>query len=901
MPDRDLDAVALELSTEAAPAPASLRSEVNALGRALGKQIEVLSGTTAFELTESIRLWAKETRKEKAADGARTTALRDRLRELSTKEAEGLVSAFTLYFHLVNVAEERQRARANAAREATSSAEHPRRESLVALVGNLKSQGFSFEESVALLARVKLHLTFTAHPTETRRRTVRQHLEQIDRTLERNDQDELFARVGLLWCTQEMRVSRPTVEDEVRGSLHYLPSVLWYTLPRFVKGLERAVFEHYGKRARLSPPFVFRSWIGGDRDGNPNVVAEVTDWAQSYAQKQAVSGYINELESLVRDLSLSSGRARFSPEIQTRLNAALEKTSTTDHAGDEPLRALCRRMQRRLQADGSTGAPVDSPYEGQAEFFADVALLGDALISIGMPDAEQCLVRPLEVRARSFGLDLVALDLREESRAHTEAVAELFSAAKLRDDYASLLPMERETLLANELQSPRPLASIGYKPVCRALNVALDSLGVWRSRGAYVVSMTRSAADILEVFVLAREVGLYRPNEALPFDVVPLFETLADLENAPETVMRMLAQPVFAAHIKSRGVLEVMIGYSDSNKDAGFLAANWALYRAQEAIASVAKTFGVPVCFFHGRGTSTARGGGSAGRALASLPPGTVGYRMRLTEQGEALSDRYSHDEFAHRHLEQLFFHLSMAAARDERGNHADIPTDWREALNEAAHLSTAAYRALLATPRFFEFYEQFTPIREIGALKIASRPVYRSGRVRELRDLRAIPWVMSWSQVRLPVPSFFGLAEGLASLPVALRRRMLAQWPFFASTLDSAATALGKSDPLIAAEYLNLVEPSLGDTFYARLLRAFDETRALLEETFESALLAKHPTLARQIDLRNPYIDPIGRIQVELLRRLRACSSEDPIRPDLERALMGSLVGVAAGLRNAG
>jgi len=901
MPYPNTDA-GIELGSEAAPAPAPLRSEVSALATALGQKIFTLSGARLFELAEGVRLSVKELRKSigtTSGDASPSAqALREKLASLSVEDADGLVSAFSLYFHLINVAEERQRARVNHEREANSTLEHPRRESFMAMVGSLKASGFTYEEVSELLARVQLHLTFTAHPTETRRRTVRLHLEQMEQALERKQADEVTARVGLMWSTRESREARPSVRDEVRGSLHYLPMVLWQTLPRLVEGLQEAVFAHYGKRPTLPPPVVFRSWIGGDRDGNPNVVADVTDWAQGYARKLAVRGHVKELDALTHKLSISSQRVAFPPEMLARLEVACGSLPTAERIADEPLRNLCRLIVLKCNAVelGEEGA-----YASTEALLADLGLVAEALHALGLPDVERVFVRPVQVRVQTFGLDLVSLDLREESRSHTEAVAELFAASGVTEGYASLSADEREKLLAAELNSRRPLAPVGWEPKTRTLRVALDSLRAWRARGAYVVSMTRSAADMLEVILLAREVGLFTPGEALPFDVVPLFETLADLENAPGTVQRLLSQPVFAAHVKKRGGLEIMIGYSDSNKDAGFLSANWALYRAQEEITAQAQKFGVTVWFFHGRGTSTARGGGSAGRALASLPPGTVGYRMRLTEQGEALSDRYSHPEFAHRHLEQLLYHLSLAAARDVKNVHGDVPENWREAMIKAAATSTEAYRALLAIPGFFEFYEQFTPIREIGALKIASRPVYRSGRVRELRDLRAIPWVMSWTQVRLPVPSFFGVAEGLKTMPVELRREMLAKWPFFASTLDSAATALGKADLLVAQEYLSLVEPALAEKFYPKLRAAFDDARALLEETFETRLLAKHPTLARQIDLRNPYVDPIGRIQVELLRRVRACGADDPQRAELERVLMGSLVGVAAGVRNAG
>ena len=495
----------------------------------------------------------------------------------------------------------------------------------------------------------------------------------------------------------------------------------------------------------------------------------------------------------------------------------------------------------------------------------------------------------------------MTLDLREESRAHGAAVAELMRVGGVCEDYEALDRDAREALLTRELASARPLAPIGHVPTTRALEVALGALRVWRARGAYVVSMTHAPSDLLEVMVLAREVGLYRPQAALPFDIVPLFETLADLESGAATVTRLLDNPLFLAHVRGRRGLEVMIGYSDSNKDAGFLAANWALFKAQESITAAARPFDVKVWFFHGRGTSTARGGGSAGRAIASLPPGTVGARLRLTEQGEALADRYSQPDLAYRNLEQLLFHLGQAAARDARDDGAALDPAWREALEQASRASAAAYRALFAQPGFFEFYEQLTPIREIGVLQIASRPVYRSGRVREITDLRAIPWVMSWSQIRLPLPAFFGVAEGLATIPLPLRRQLFRAWPFFASTLDSAATALGKGDPEVTRGYLRLCDPQLGERFFPVLADAYARARATLEETFESPLLARHPVLARQIELRDPYIDPISQLQIELLARYRAAAADAPERPRLERALMMSIIGIAAGLRNAG
>ena len=884
-----------------------LRREVGELGRALGDAIRTLSGERLYEHEEAARALTKDARRGDAA--AANGQLRTLIGALSLDDAEGLVRAFSVYLHLANTAEERHRMRINAARDATSLPEAPRRESLMALVAALKNEGWSYADAVALLASLRLHLTFTAHPTETRRRTVRHHLAEIAGALDhlqsgaRGARDELQARVALLWGTSELHSARPTVEDEARGGLVYLPTVLWSVIPRLVGELERAVEALYGARPTLPPPVVFRSWIGGDRDGNPNVLPDVTRWAQDFARGEAIGLYTAELDRLARDLSVSQQRVHLPESLRQEIDDVLSSIDIPAALADEPFRCLCVGMRAKLRALGGPDK-AHPTYQETRDLLADLKTVGDGLRRIGLGGAANAQVRPLELRAQVFGLDLVTLDLREESRAHATAVAELLRVGGVCADYVALDRDAREALLLNELKSARPLAPVGHQPTTQALKVALGALQVWRARGAYVVSMTHAPSDLLEVMVLAREVGLYRPAAALPFDVVPLFETLADLEGAGAIIGRLLANPLFLAHVRGRGGLEVMIGYSDSNKDAGFLAANWALYKAQETITAAARPLGVPVWFFHGRGTSTARGGGSAGRAIASLPPGTVGARLRLTEQGEALADRYSQVDLAHRNLEQLLFHLGEAAARDvrhARDDHAALDPAWRAALEQASQASATAYRALFKQPGFFEFYEQLTPIREIGALKIASRPVYRSGRVRDITDLRAIPWVMSWTQVRLPLPAFFGVGEGLETIPLPLRRELFKRWPFFASTLDSAATALGTADPEITRHYLRLCTPELGERFFPLLRDAYGRARAALEETFEAPLLARHPMLARQIDLRDPYIDPISHLQIELLARYRTTPADAPDRPRLERALMMSILGIAAGLRNAG
>ncbi len=883
-----------------------LKREVDVLGRALGKAIRTLSGPRIFELEEQVRELTKSLRQGYSLEARQQ--LLEIVRGLSLSEAENVIRAFSTYFHLVNLAEERHRVRVNREREKNSTPEAPRGESFLALVGALKQQGLSYDQTVDLLSRLRLHLTFTAHPTETRRRTQRHPLHEIEKLLDSlylddlttaADSSALDARVALLWGTSELRKSRPSVEDEVKGGLFYITSTLWKAVPRLVDGLERAVEAHYGQRPNLSPPLVFRSWIGGDRDGNPNVLPAVTSWAQTYARETALRRFVEDVDALIRDLSLSDERVTITHELRLALEDHAKRLALPERFQGEPYRQFGMGLRYKLRA--LLGEQPGPGYSSTGEFVGDLGKAERSLEQLGLREIARACLKPIRLNAEAFGLDLVSLDLREESRALTEAAAELLKIGGVHEQYAALPPQQREALLTRELATARPLAPVGYRPQSKSLQTALEALRNWKARGAHVVSMTHYPSDLLEVMLLAREVGLFRPGRALPFDVVPLFETLDDLQNAPEVVARLLDNPVFRAHVQGRGGLEVMIGYSDSNKDAGFLAANWALYRAQEAITRVAQERGVTVYYFHGRGTSTARGGGTAGRAIASLPPGTVGSRMRLTEQGEALADRYAHPELAYRNLEQMLYHMALASARDLYGQARPLKPEWLEAMERAAERSTQVYRELLLRPGFFEFYEQLTPIREIGALNIASRPVYRSGRVREIKDLRAIPWVMSWTQVRLLLPGWYGLAEGLQEIPLALRQEMFEQWPFFATTLDSAAIALAKADLGIAREYLRLVKPELAERFFPDIARSFEQTKAILEETFQNTLLFKHPVLARQTELRNPYVDPISLVQVELLERYRRTPPEAPERTGLERALMLSLLGIAAGLRNAG
>ncbi|WP_034384493.1 phosphoenolpyruvate carboxylase [Deinococcus sp. YIM 77859] len=825
----------------------NIRSDVNVLGRTLGQVLKEQEGEAFFDLVERTRALVREVRA-----GGNDTELRELLASLDARTAGNLVRAFTWYFQLVNLAEEHERVRVLSSRQGV------RPQSLEEALTELREQGVSAEEAEALLARLNLGLTFTAHPTEMRRRTVRSHLVEIARDLphlEGEALERVAAHVEALWGTPELRRLKPTVLDEVKGGLHYVASIA-QALPELQRDLRRAFQRVYGRATSAVLPLSFSSWMGGDRDGNPFVTPEATREALTLHRERA------------RDLLLAAVRQAYTDLSQENL--------------DPPDQTSYRTELRALYGAVRDGEPVD--------LLPRLEALRARLEEDGQHRSADLLLTPLLTVARVFGQHLVSLDIREHSAQVGAAVARLLAEAGGEPNYLNLPEHAKQEVLTRELRSRRPLWPAGEAlpeeleraigPI-REVQAATRLVGA-RAFGRYIISMSESVSDVLEPLLLAREVGF----RVLP---VPLFETLDDLTRAPQIVWELLALPEYR-RVLGEDVQEIMLGYSDSNKDAGFLAANWALHEAQRTISDVCRRAGVRWRFFHGRGTSIGRGGGPASRAILGQPAGTIDAGIRITEQGEALADKYSHPVLARRNLEQALYGLLLAAARPAQ----NPPAEWTEALARAAHASARAYRALVNDPEFLPFFEAVTPIHEIARLNIASRPVRRSG-APTLSNLRAIPWVMSWTQNRANLPGWYGLAEGLREIGPDLARQMYAQWPFFRTVLDNAQMSLAKSDFLIFAEYLRLAEPS---RLARKLADAYHETVRRVQEAVGGELLANEPRLRESIGLRNPYIDPIHRIQAELLRRAR---SEEGGLDRYERPLLLSLQGIAAGVRNTG
>ena len=950
-----------------------LKADVDFLGTALGDVLRELEGERLFNLVERVRAATKRMRAPDAAatrdaaaapdagwprDGARPPGatgsdgasapheapeapdaaaapdagaadVRRLIAGQDTATAERLLRAFTVYFQLINLAEEIHRVRVNRLREAGSSIAAPRPESIAAAVASLREQGWSRAQVRAFIEGLDVRLTLTAHPTEVKRYTVRLKLERIARALrtlgerdlspqqEGTLRREIYAEIATLWQTRELFAQKPTVLDEVKSALYYFGRSLLETVPRLMQDMEDALDASFGSDRRVPLPAVvgFRSWIGGDRDGNPNVTPGVTREAFRLQAETALGAYLGDVDALVQRLSQWDRRVTLTKAFRDDLRGLMEREGAPERFLGEPYRQklsfvhrFLTRERGALEGDRPRGrSAVEGDrsrggYQGGAAAYADDLSLIESTLEQGQGGrAARAFVRPAIYRATAFGFHLAPIDLREHSSVHERAVAQLLRFAGVQPAYEALDEEARIDLLAAELASPRPLAPAGAELGAEAERSLAFLREVRRARrrfgpdavGSYIVSMTEGVSDVLEVLVLAKEGGV------ADLDATPLFETEADLDAAPAVIRRLFAIPVYREHVRRRGLQEVMIGYSDSNKDAGFLSANWALYRAQDGIAEVCREAGVPLRIFHGRGTSIGRGGGPTGQAILAQPPGSLGGRMRITEQGEALSERYADPDLAHRHLEQVVHAFILSSARDA-GELPELPARFRDAMGAAATAARGRYRELLERDGFLDFYHTVTPIEEISRLNIGSRPARRAGS-RSLENLRAIPWVFSWTQCRANLPGWYGLGSGLAALPDGLPAEMVREWPFFRAIVDFAQMSLAKADMGVFQRYLELVPGELAERFWPLIHDEYERSVAQVERATGSTLLEHDATLARSIELRNPYVDPISYVQVELLERLRGLPPDSPERADLEYAVLVSLIGIAAGMRNTG
>jgi phosphoenolpyruvate carboxylase len=909
----------------------TLAGQIRELGHILGDTIVKLEGKAIFDLEEKLRLLAKTSR---AGDAQAEKDLRAAVQKLTPAEAARMAMAFTVYFELVNLAEETHRVQILRRRRHAQYAvpgTPPMKETIWAALRELKEQGVPPETVQQILDQLSIELVFTAHPTEAKRRTMLNKLQRLSHRLQNPEaliDDEvtgienpraLEREVTSLWLTDRSRSARPEVTDEVLTGLWYFDTTLWNTLPLLRDELERALADTYPGLKAPARWITFGSWMGGDRDGNPNVTPAVTAKTLMLHRQLALDKIEDSLRELSRLLSVSSRLDEISPELEKMValgeDASPKLKALHDRYPHEPYRLVLSALRTRIQEAEKSESPemlLSTDNVASTLKTQDVAEVLNVIThsletNRGALLAEGELSR-LRQQVTLFGLSVARLDLRQHSMRHESAMAELLKSVNVCPDYAALSEDEKLALLKTVLAAPAPKLTGGYTPettdVIGSLAVIKRAIELFgpECAGVYVISMTHDLSDIIEVQVFLHLVGVQ-------LDIAPLFETLGDLEAAPGILNAMFDYEPYRAHLKARGDhQQIMLGYSDSNKDCGYLTANWALFQAQETIADVCKKRDLTFTLFHGRGGSIARGGGPAAKAILAQPCGCYDAKIRVTEQGEVLSTRYHDPDLAFRIIEQMAYGVLLGAAAARQDN--PVPEAWRTAMTEMSKLAYNAYEALVHKDReFIEFWKVATPIDEIGGLKLGSRPTFRRATT-SVEDLRAIPWVFSWMQSRFVFPGWYGLGSALEQFAAKspanadLLKTMYHEWMFFKATIDNAQLTLLKADMQIALQYAKLVsDEAIRERMFNIIATEFSRTEhAILAITGQKALLENEPVLARSVQLRNPYIDPLNYIQVEMIRRLRGLTDKTTPEADELRAVIELTInGVSGGLKNTG
>ncbi|NMG28762.1 phosphoenolpyruvate carboxylase [Aromatoleum evansii] len=909
---------------------APLREDIRLLGRMLGDTVRDQQGEAVFGLIERIRQTSVRFRRDD--DRAARQELEGILDALSREQTIQVARAFSYFSHLANIAEDQHHIRRSRAHLIAGSA--PREGSLAHALARAFASGHEAAELAAFFDTASISPVLTAHPTEVQRKSILNCETDIARLLDRRDRmvltpeereysDEAMRRaVLILWQTRMLRPAKLSVVDEVANGLSYFDATFLREVPRLYAALEDQLAKRDPALGALELPAFLRvgSWIGGDRDGNPFVTAEVLERALAMQAGAVLSFYLDELHTLGARLSLAAGLVSASDALLALANRSPDQSP---HRKDEPYRRAISGIYARLAAthrallgsEPPRHAVADAePYLNAYELSEDLDILHRSLVANGSAALARGRLRLLRRAVRVFGFHLAPIDLRQNSDVHERVVAELLATAQPGIDYRALDETDRCEVLLTELATPRPLAS----PHVRYSDETEGELAIFRAaRSAHlrfgkeaitncIISKTDDVSDMLELALLLKEAGLLRPHEqALDVNIIPLFETIEDLANAPTVMDRLFALPAYMSLLESRERMqEIMLGYSDSNKDGGFLTSGWSLYKAEIGLVEVFAKHDVHLRLFHGRGGSVGRGGGPSYQAILAQPGGAVQGRIRLTEQGEVIAAKYNNPEVGRRNLEVLVAATLEASLLTDR---APAPRaeflDTMQALSDTAF---AAYRGLVYETEGFErYFWESTVISEIAELNIGSRPASRKKGTR-IEDLRAIPWVFSWAQCRLMLPGWFGFGAAVkawrAAHPddgLARLQAMYKEWSFFATLLSNMDMVLAKSDLAIASRYAGLVkDPALRDAIFGRIRAEWQDTvDALLAITGQKELLDDNPLLKRSIRNRFPYLDPLNHVQVELLRRHRDGHDDARVRLGIHI----SINGVAAGLRNSG
>jgi len=916
-----------------------LVEDIRLLGRILGDVIREQEGVEAFELVERIRKLSVAFRRD--ADHEADRALKQLLKSLSGDQAVSVIRAFTYFSHLANLAEDRHHIRRRQVHERAGDTQEG---SIEVALARLRWAGIGAKTVAQTLAHSYLSPVLTAHPTEVQRKSILDAERDIARLLTERDEiraraqpkdalaprelaaneSQIRARVMQLWQTRLLRFSKLTVADEIETALSYYEATFLREIPKLYGELERELgHQPVASFLRMG------QWIGGDRDGNPNVNAQTLEYALRRQCEVAVRHYLTELFWLGGELSLSAMLIEVTPAMRALADSSPDMS---EHRLDEPYRRALTGMYSRLAATlkeltGGEAArhavPPQNPYLQAEDLLADLRTIEESLRAHHGEALVQQRLHPLIRAVEVFGFHLATVDLRQNSEQHEEVVAELLAAARLQPDYRKLAEEDKQALLVKVLCDARPLRVPGAhysEHTQRELAIfemarrMRERFGVQAIRH-YIISHTEAVSDLLEVLLLQKEVGLMRgtldEQAAVDLIVVPLFETIEDLRNAAPIMRDFYALPGVARLVQRSGAeQDIMLGYSDSNKDGGIFTSNWELYRAEIALVELfdrlANSHNIQLRMFHGRGGTVGRGGGPSYQAILAQPPGTVRGQIRLTEQGEVIASKYANPEIGRRNLETLVAATLEATLLQPTKPAPKVFLEAAEALSQA---SMAAYRALVyESPGFVDFFFGATPIREIAELNIGSRPASRKPSQR-IEDLRAIPWSFSWGQCRVTLPGWFGFGSAVQAFlddpaqprkeRLALLQKMYRQWPFFRALLSNMDMVLAKSDLPLASRYAELVgDARLRKRIFGAIEDEWHRTHeALAHITGEKQRLAGNPALARSIKHRFPYIDPLHHLQVELVRRWREGKAD-------ERARLGihlSINGIAAGLRNTG
>lgn len=906
-----------------------LRKDVKMLGNILGEILVIHGGKELLEKVETIREMTKSIRQE--FDVNTYQSLKKEISSLKPPMRQQVIRAFSTYFHLVNIAEQNHRIRRRRQyllKEGTSQSF-----SIEQAVSNVKSYDLTNDQIQDVLHELSIELIMTAHPTEAIKRTVLEIQKRISENLRKLDnplstprekayvKESLFNEVTTLWHTDELRHRKPRVLDEVKNGLYYFDQTLFDTLPSIFHELEMQLQEQVSREDWQVPNFIrFGSWIGGDRDGNPNVTPEIT-WTTLKMQRELIlKKYINSIVDLMRRFSQSSERVSFSQQfiekIEKEENVYLNEKEKW-LVKSEIYRRKFAIILKRLRETGKSSIG----YRHAEDLAHDLIEIKEHAEAHLPTNKKLKTIRKVIRQVQMFGFHLATLDIRNHSGEHEEAVHEILKAVQVTDNYSALSEEDKQDVLGQVLSDQRPLllfdggyseATLNMLEVFRMIKKAHEEFGK-RAIEVYLVSMTESPSDLLEVLVLAKETGIYRlyPDGKVEsdIDVAPLLETIDDLIAGPEIMRALFETEVYKKQIQARNRnQEIMLGYSDGSKDGGTLSANWKLFKAQLEIHNTAREYDIRLKFFHGRGGSLGRGGGSLNTSILSQPIETLGDGVKITEQGEVLSSRYLLEDIAYRNLEQAASALFEGCAKV-----LSVPDqmrlrkkEWEMAMEYISEKSLKKYQSLVfGDPDFLTYFHEATPLTEIGALNIGSRPMSRKNSQR-FEDLRAIPWVFAWTQSRHMIPAWYAAGTGLLSYieedasHLEILQTMYKEWDFFHSTINNLQMALMKADMRTAKEYLELVEdPTLAKRIYENIFDEYERTKeVLLKISGNEELLSHQPNIKESVHLRNPYVDPLNFMQVELIRKLR----ETPNPSDeLVAEVLLTIKGVAAGLVNTG